>query len=682
MLLTRAYHEDRGEHRTKVLTPDTAHGTNPATVTMAGYEVVKVGTDERGGVDVEDLRAKADENVACLMLTNPNTLGLFDENIEEIAKIVHGVGATLYYDGANLNAVMGRTRPGDMGFDIVHYNLHKTFTQPHGGGGPGAGPIAVSDRIEPYLTRPQVVRREEDNGHGPSFDLDYDRPKSIGRLRGFQGNYGVFVRSYAYILSLGGDGLQEASETAVLNANYLLARLREKGIAEHLPLAYDRICSHEFVLSGAPMKKNLGLKTLDLAKRLLDHGFHPPTVYFPLLVDEALLVEPTETETKETLDAFADAIAEHPARGRRGPGDRPQRALLDAGAPARRGRRRQAPGHPPAALGWRRVRLGLALLVVFLAAASPAAADSILFVRDGNVWISTPDGTTERPLTSDGGYASPSMADDGTIVALRGGTFVRLRADGARVGMPVDAIPDDWMVASGPHDARVSPDGSKVAYWFTGRRRFCLPVEPTCPVQDSDFAAYAYAGRVTDPLELGPLSGRRQPSWYGSGRALAFRRDGGSGEAVTVNRVGRGDADNQGWFSYDDGTELAQGQLSRAGDRLAAVAGGNQIHLFGVTQPPPRCPRCAASCRAGRSPTRPGRPTARCSPGRPPTASTSPARCRTCASRCATARSSASGGWRRAATRTGAPPACPARPPARLPPARPPPASPGPPPAR
>ena len=342
MLLTRAYHEDRGEHRTKVLTPDTAHGTNPATVTMAGYEVVKVGTDERGGVDVDDLRAKADEDVACLMLTNPNTLGLFDENIEEIAKIVHGVGATLYYDGANLNAVMGRTRPGDMGFDIVHYNLHKTFTQPHGGGGPGAGPIAVSDRIEPYLPRPQVVRREADNGHGPSFDLDYDRPKSIGRLRGFQGNYGVFVRSYAYILSLGGDGLQEASETAVLNANYLLARLKEEGVAEHLPAAYDRVCMHEFVLSGAPMKKNLGLKTLDLAKRLLDHGFHPPTVYFPLLVDEALLVEPTETETKETLDAFADAIAdilregaEDPEIARNAPYSTPVRRLDEAGAAKR-----------------------------------------------------------------------------------------------------------------------------------------------------------------------------------------------------------------------------------------------------------------------------------------------------------------------------------------------------------
>ena len=310
VLLTRVYHEDRGEHRHKVLTPDTAHGTNPATVTMAGYEVVKLASNADGGIDLDDLRAKADEDVACLMLTNPNTLGLFDPNIEEIARIVHGVGATLYYDGANLNAIVGVCRPGDMGFDIVHFNLHKTFTQPHGGGGPGAGPIAVSDRIEPYLPRPQVVRRSPDNGGEPTFDLDHDRPKSIGRLRGFQGNYGVFVRSYAYIRSLGAEGLKEMSETAVLNANYLLARLREKGVAEYLPVAYDRLCMHEFVLSGAPMKRELKIKTLDLAKRLLDHGVHPPTVYFPLLVDEALLIEPTETETKETLDAFADTLAE------------------------------------------------------------------------------------------------------------------------------------------------------------------------------------------------------------------------------------------------------------------------------------------------------------------------------------------------------------------------------------
>jgi glycine dehydrogenase subunit 2 len=310
LLLTRAYHEDRGEERTKVLTPDTAHGTNPATVTMAGYEVVKVETAPDGGVDLDDLRAKATDEVACLMLTNPNTLGLFDRNIEEIATIVHGAGATLYYDGANLNAVMGISRPGDMGFDIVHFNLHKSFTQPHGGGGPGAGPIAVGDRIEPFLPVPRVVRRKGDNGSEPHYDLEHDAPRSIGRLRGFQGNFGVFVRSYAYIRSVGGDGLRDVSETAVLNANYLRALLAEPGIGEHLPIAFDRTCMHEFVLSGRPAKRDLGIATSDIAKRLLDHRVHPPTVYFPLLVDEALMIEPTETETKETLDRFAAIVRE------------------------------------------------------------------------------------------------------------------------------------------------------------------------------------------------------------------------------------------------------------------------------------------------------------------------------------------------------------------------------------
>jgi glycine dehydrogenase subunit 2 len=338
VLLTRAYHADCGEQRTKVLTPDSAHGTNPATVTMAGYEVVKVGLDAEGGVDLDDLRAKTDDQVACLMLTNPSTLGLFEPNIEEIAAIVHGAGATLYYDGANLNAIMGYSRPGDMGFDIVHFNLHKTFTQPHGGGGPGAGPIAVSDRIEPFLPHPQVVRRAPANGGPPTFDLDEDRPKSIGKLRGFQGNYGVFVRTYAYIRSLGAEGLQDVSEVAVLNANYLLARLREK-VGDHLPLAFGERCMHEFVLTGAPMKKELGVRTLDLAKRLLDHGMHPPTVYFPLVVDEALLIEPTETETLETLDAFVDAIAaiveeaaEDPQIARNAPYTTPVRRLDEARA--------------------------------------------------------------------------------------------------------------------------------------------------------------------------------------------------------------------------------------------------------------------------------------------------------------------------------------------------------------
>jgi glycine dehydrogenase subunit 2 len=336
LLLTRAYHEDRGETRTKVLTPDTAHGTNPATVTMAGLEVVKVATNADGGVDVEDLRAKATSDVACLMLTNPNTLGIFDPQTEEIAEIVHGVGGMLYYDGANLNAIMGITRPGDMGFDIVHFNLHKSFTQPHGGGGPGAGPIAVSERIAPYLMRPRIVRTDDG-----SFDLDMDEDgASIGRLRGFQGNYGCFVRSYAYIRSLGAEGLKDASVTAVLNANYLLARLGP--LARHLPLAYGRLCMHEFVLSGAPMKRELGIKTLDLAKRLLDFGVHPPTMYFPLLVDEALLIEPTETETKETLDRFAEVVGEilreaagDPEIARNAPYSTPVRRLDEAGAAKR-----------------------------------------------------------------------------------------------------------------------------------------------------------------------------------------------------------------------------------------------------------------------------------------------------------------------------------------------------------
>jgi glycine dehydrogenase subunit 2 len=275
------------------------------------------------------------------MLTNPSTLGLFEPGIEEIARIVHGVGATLYYDGANLNAIMGISRPGDMGFDIVHFNLHKSFTQPHGGGGPGSGPIAVSQRIAPFLPCPQVVCRQADgsNGAEPFYDLDFDRPKSIGRMRGFHGNFGVFVRSYAYIRSLGASGLREASETAVLNANYLLAKLRSEGLDEYLPEAYARICMHEFVLSGAPMKQALGIRTLDLAKRLLDHGVHPPTVYFPLIVDEALLVEPTETETKETLDHFVEVIAEiiaeareDPEIARNAPYTTPVRRLDEAGA--------------------------------------------------------------------------------------------------------------------------------------------------------------------------------------------------------------------------------------------------------------------------------------------------------------------------------------------------------------
>jgi glycine dehydrogenase subunit 2 len=298
LMLMRAYFADRGEgdRRTTVITADTAHGTNPASVTMAGYKLQKVETDERGNLDLEDLRAKVNEETAGLMLTNPSTLGLFDEGIEEVAAIFHDAGALLYYDGANLNAVCAISRPGDMGFDIVHINLHKTFSQPHGGGGPGGGPLVVRDILEPYLPVPAVVRE------GDAFRLDYDRPRSIGKVRGFTGPFGVFVRSYAYIRTYG-PALRQMSEAAVLNANYLLARLRE---AYDLP--YDRLCMHEFVLSARNLKREHGITALDVAKRLMDFGFHPPTIYFPLVVPEALMIEPTETEAKETLDAFADAM--------------------------------------------------------------------------------------------------------------------------------------------------------------------------------------------------------------------------------------------------------------------------------------------------------------------------------------------------------------------------------------
>ena len=298
LMLFRAYFADRGEseQRRKVVIPDTAHGTNPASVTMAGYELTPVRTDPRGNIDVDDLRGKVDEATAGLMLTNPSTLGLFDENIEEIARIFHGAGALMYYDGANLNAVCGISRPGDMGFDIVHINLHKTFSQPHGGGGPGGGPIAVAERLEPFLPVPAIVR------DGERFALDYDRPKTIGKVRGFLGPFGVFVRSYAFIRSYGPE-LRAMSEAAVLNANYLLARLRD---AYELP--YDRLCMHEFVLSARRLKREHGVTALDVAKRLMDYGFHPPTIYFPLVVPEALMIEPTETEAKETLDAFSDAM--------------------------------------------------------------------------------------------------------------------------------------------------------------------------------------------------------------------------------------------------------------------------------------------------------------------------------------------------------------------------------------
>ena len=324
LMLVRAYFDERGEgdRRDTVVTADTAHGTNPASVTMAGYRLEKVETDARGNLDLADLRAKVDERTAALMLTNPSTLGLFDEGIEEVARIFHDAGALLYYDGANLNAVVGRSRPGDMGFDIVHFNLHKTFSQPHGGGGPGAGPVAVRADIEPFLPSPQVVR------DGDRFRLDHERPKSIGRVRGFSGPFGVFVRSYAFIRAYG-PALREMSDAAVLNANYVLARLKDV-----YELPYDRLCMHEFVLSARNLKREYGITALDVAKRLMDYAIHPPTIYFPLVVPEALMIEPTETEPKERLDGFVDAMrriaeeaAESPELLKEAPHSRPVRRL-------------------------------------------------------------------------------------------------------------------------------------------------------------------------------------------------------------------------------------------------------------------------------------------------------------------------------------------------------------------
>jgi glycine dehydrogenase subunit 2 len=298
LMLMRAYFEDRGEgdRRDTIVTADTAHGTNPASVTMAGYKLEKVATTARGNLDLDDLRAKVNDRTAGLMLTNPSTLGLFDEGITEVAEIFHSAGALLYYDGANLNAVVGRSRPGDMGFDIVHFNLHKTFSQPHGGGGPGGGPVAVRASIAPFLPSPLVTRE------GGGFRLDHDRPKSIGRVRGFAGPFGVFVRSYAFMRAYG-PALRDMSDVAVLNANYLLARLKDV-----YELPYDRLCMHEFVLSARTLKREYGVSALDVAKRLMDYGIHPPTVYFPLVVPEALMIEPTESETLERLDSFVDAM--------------------------------------------------------------------------------------------------------------------------------------------------------------------------------------------------------------------------------------------------------------------------------------------------------------------------------------------------------------------------------------
>jgi glycine dehydrogenase subunit 2 len=300
LLMMRAYHHDRGEgDRTRILIPDSAHGTNPASTTMAGFTAVELPSDARGNVDIDAVRAACDGTVAGIMMTNPNTLGLFEEHIGEVVRLVRDCGGLVYGDGANMNALAGIARPGDLGFDVMHFNLHKTFATPHGGGGPGAGPVGVSARLIDFLPGP-VIDVERSDGSAPRYVLS-SPTKSIGRVSTFWGNFGMFVRAYAYIRRHGGEGLRANSEHAVLNANYLRMRLRD---TFHVP--FDRINMHEFVCQGAV--ESTGVRALDISKRLLDYGFHPPTNYFPLIVPEALMIEPTETESKPTLDAFVDAL--------------------------------------------------------------------------------------------------------------------------------------------------------------------------------------------------------------------------------------------------------------------------------------------------------------------------------------------------------------------------------------
>ncbi|PTE68270.1 aminomethyl-transferring glycine dehydrogenase subunit GcvPB [Staphylococcus devriesei] len=297
LMIFKAYHIKNGEsHRDEVIVPDSAHGTNPASASFAGFKAVTVKSNERGEVDIEDLKRVVNENTAAIMLTNPNTLGIFEKNIMEIREIVHEAGGLLYYDGANLNAIMDKVRPGDMGFDAVHLNLHKTFTGPHGGGGPGSGPVGVKKELASYLPKPRVIK------DGDKFKYDNDIENSIGRVKPFYGNFGIYLRAYTYIRTMGAEGLREVSEAAVLNANYIKASLKD-----HFEIPYEQYCKHEFVLSGSKQKEN-GVRTLDMAKRLLDFGVHPPTIYFPLNVEEGMMIEPTETESKETLDYFIKSM--------------------------------------------------------------------------------------------------------------------------------------------------------------------------------------------------------------------------------------------------------------------------------------------------------------------------------------------------------------------------------------
>ncbi|HVL54770.1 MAG TPA: aminomethyl-transferring glycine dehydrogenase subunit GcvPB [Vitreimonas sp.] len=332
ILMIRAYHRDHGDaERTEVLVPDSSHGTNPATATMAGFRTITIPSAPDGGVDVAAFEHALGPSTAAVMITNPSTLGLFEKRIDQLLRAVHEAGALAYMDGANLNAILGRFKPGEAGFDVMHFNVHKTFSTPHGGGGPGAGPVGVGDRLLPYLPEPRVLR--EPDG---TFRLERpgERPTSIGRLRSFVGNTGVLVRAYAYIRAHGASGLREVSDDAVLAANYLKHRL-----AGTYEMPYDRPCKHEFVASASAIKRRTGVRTLDIAKRLIDHGFHPPTIYFPLIVEEGMLIEPTETEPLETLDAFADALIEiareaesDPETIRTAPHDAPVRRLDEATA--------------------------------------------------------------------------------------------------------------------------------------------------------------------------------------------------------------------------------------------------------------------------------------------------------------------------------------------------------------
>ncbi len=300
MKLFRSYFQKKGEiSRTRLIVPSSSHGTNPASAHLSGFEVIEVPADERGLVSPESLKPYLDDSLAGIMLTNPNTLGLYETDIIEISRMIHDAGGLLYYDGANLNAVMGKSRPGDMGFDVIHLNLHKTFSTPHGGGGPGSGPVLVADRLVEHLPVPDVVKTAS------GYKLDWDRPESIGKISGVYGNIGVLVKALTYILVMGRDGLTYASETAVLNANYLMESLKS---AYYLP--YDQVCKHEFVISADKIKKDTGITAVDVAKGLIERGIHPPTVYFPLIVPEALMFDPTETETLETLDHFIDAMKE------------------------------------------------------------------------------------------------------------------------------------------------------------------------------------------------------------------------------------------------------------------------------------------------------------------------------------------------------------------------------------